>query len=98
MSSSGMWMQHFAVHDDFKSYTGATMSLGSRAVTSGSTKQKVNLRSSTETELIGLDDYIAKVMWTRHFLVSQDYNIRDNIICQHNQSVEFKNTCVLTQL
>jgi hypothetical protein len=47
----------FAVHDDFKSHTGATMSLGSGAVTTGSTKQKVNTRSSTEAELIGLDDY-----------------------------------------
>jgi hypothetical protein len=76
----------FAVHDDFKSHTGATMSLGSGAVTTGSTKQKVNTRSSTEAELIGLDDYISKVMRTRHFLDAQGYNVEDNIIYQDNCS------------
>jgi hypothetical protein len=76
----------FAVHDDFKSHTGATMTLGTGVVASGSTKQKVNTRSSTEAELIGLDDYIAKVMWTRFFLEAQGYEVRDNIIYQDNQS------------
>jgi hypothetical protein len=76
----------FAVHEDFKSHTGATMTLGNGAVMTGSTKQKVNTRSSTEAELIGLDDYIAKVMWTRHFLDAQGYKVKDNIIYQDNKS------------
>jgi hypothetical protein len=76
----------FAVHDDFKSHTGATMTLGKGAITTASTKQKVNSRSSTEAELIGLDDYIAKIMWTRHFLDSQGYDVTDNIIYQDNKS------------
>jgi hypothetical protein len=76
----------FAVHDDFKSSTGALMSMGSGAITAGSTKQKVNTRSSTEAELVGLDDYIARIMWTRHFLDVQGYDVKDNIIYQDNKS------------
>jgi hypothetical protein len=57
----------FAVHEKFKSHSGATVTLGTGAVTTGSTKQKLNPRSSTEVELTALDDYIAKMMWTTHF-------------------------------
>lgn len=52
----------FAVHNDMKSHTGAVMSFGNGALCSSSTKQKVNARSSTEAELIGLDDKIAKIL------------------------------------
>jgi hypothetical protein len=76
----------FAVHDDFKSHTGATMSLGQGAIQSISTKQKINTRSSTEAELVSDDDIIAKVLWTRRFLESQGYQVKDNIIYRDNQS------------
>jgi hypothetical protein len=44
----------FAVHEDFKSHNGATMSLGTGVIQSLSVKQKVNTRSSTEAELVSL--------------------------------------------
>ena len=46
----------FAVHPDFKSHTGATMTMGRGAVQSISRKQKLNTRSSTEAELVAVDD------------------------------------------
>ena len=58
----------FAVHPDMKSHTGATFSLGRGGVDNSSTKQKVNTRSSTEAELVGVDDKISKVVWTKKFL------------------------------
>ena len=76
----------FAIHDDFRSHTGATMFLGAGAVMSASTKQKVNTKSSTEAELIGLDDYIAQIMWTKNFLDAQGYDVKDTIIYQDNMS------------
>jgi hypothetical protein len=76
----------FAVHADFKSHTGATMSLGKGAIQSISTKQKINTRSSTEAELVSDDDIIAKVLWTRRFIESQGYNVKDNVIYRDNQS------------
>jgi hypothetical protein len=54
----------FAVHNDFKSHTGATMTLGNGAIQASSTKQKINCRSSTEAELVAMDDVVAKVLWT----------------------------------
>jgi hypothetical protein len=65
----------FAVHKDFKSHTGATMMLGSGAIQSVSTKQKVNARSSTEAELISIDDIISKVLWTKLFLQEQGFKV-----------------------
>ena len=49
----------FAVHYDFKSHTGGTMTLGAGAIQNISTKQKVNTKSSTEAELVSIDDVIS---------------------------------------
>lgn len=76
----------FAVHNDKKSHTGATMSLGNGAICSVSTKQKVNTRSSTEAELVSIDDVISKVIWTKKFLQSQGFAINQNILLRDNLS------------
>jgi hypothetical protein len=76
----------FAVHADLKSHTGDVLTLGKGAAASGSTKQKVNTRTSTDAELIGLDDKIGKVMWTKHFLEAQGYDVKDTIVHQDNIS------------
>ena len=52
----------FAVHDDMKSHSGAYMSLGKGALIGGSTKQKLNTKSSTEAELVAVDDYMAQAI------------------------------------
>ncbi|KAG7345085.1 reverse transcriptase RNA-dependent DNA polymerase [Nitzschia inconspicua] len=44
----------YAVHPDMRSHTGATMTLGKGSVYSMSTRQKLNTRSSTEAELVGV--------------------------------------------
>jgi hypothetical protein len=76
----------FAVHPDFKSHTGATMTFGSGAPITMSRKQKLNTRSSTEAELVGADDAINQVLWTRLFMESQGYTIKSNILYQDNKS------------
>jgi hypothetical protein len=76
----------FAVHPDFKSHTGATMTMGTGVVTSQSTKQKVNCRSSTESELKAVDDAISKIMWTKEFLQAQGYCHGASVLYQDNQS------------
>jgi hypothetical protein len=76
----------FAVHPDMKSHTGATMTLGKGAIQTISTKQKINSRSSTEAELVSIDDIIAKVIWTRSFLEAQGYHVKENVIYRDNQS------------
>ena len=87
LSTIRWWVDaSFGVHKDFKSHTGAAMSLGKGAVYSMSTKQKVNTRSSTEAELVGVNDAIGMALWMRMFMEGQGYEIKDNIVYQDNQS------------
>jgi hypothetical protein len=76
----------FAVNLDMKSHTSATMSLGKGAAYSRSTRQRLNTKSLTEAELVGVDNVMPQVLWTRYFLEAQGYTMRDSIIYQDNQS------------
>jgi hypothetical protein len=76
----------FAVHKDIKSHTGGSMTLGKGMGYNASSKQKLNSRSSTESELIGVNDVMPQVLWTRHFLEAQGYEVKENIVYQDNQS------------
>ena len=69
-----------------KSHTGAALTMRSGTVYNGSTKQKLNVRSSTEAELVGVDDYIAQVLWTNYFLGAQGFTTENTIIYQDNKS------------
>jgi Reverse transcriptase (RNA-dependent DNA polymerase) len=76
----------FAVHKDMRSHTGAVMTLGRGAIISDSTKQKVNARSSTESEMVAADDTISKVLWTKRFIEAQGHKVNANIVYQDNTS------------
>jgi hypothetical protein len=76
----------FVVNADMRSHTGSTFSLGKGMIISDSTKQKVNSRSSTEAELIGVDDRISKILWAKRFIEYQGFKIKLNIIYQDNTS------------
>ena len=43
----------YAVHQDMKGQTGGAMSLGTGLIHLQSSKQKINAKSSTESEIIG---------------------------------------------
>ena len=60
----------YAVHEVFKSHTGGVISFGRGAVMSKSTKQKLNTKSSTESELVGASDYIPSALWAWRFLAA----------------------------
>ena len=49
-------------------------------------KQKLNTKSSTEAELIGADNAMPQMLWTRYFLEAQGYGINENILYQDNMS------------
>ena len=67
----------FTVHNDFKIHTGAGFNIGKWIVTSIYTKQKVNTRSLTASELVGVDNVISKVIWTKLFTKAQDFIIEN---------------------
>ena len=60
--------------------------MGTGGSYAGSSKQKLNTKSSTESDISGVYDLLNQVIWTRHFLQQQVNNIHDNIIYQDNQS------------
>ena len=76
----------FVAHPDMKSHTGSTFTMGKGAICSSSIKQKTNSRSSTESELIALDDIISKVLWTKRFVESQGFKVLLNVVYQDNTS------------
>ena len=53
---------------------------------SASSKQKLNTRSSTETEIVAVDDLMPAILWTRLFLESQGHDVTENIIYQDNKA------------
>ena len=74
------------MHDDYKSRTGAVLSLGKGGVWFTSSKQKLVSKSSTEAELIALSDVVSQVVWTRDFLIAQGYNMGPAKVFQDNLS------------
>ena len=76
----------FAVHPDMKGHTGGVLSMGKGAVYGTSTKQKLVTRSSTEAELVGANDVMPQILWTRYFLEAQGYHVDENILYQDNKS------------
>ena len=62
------------------------MTMGNGAIQSMSRKQKLNTRSSTEAELIGVDDAMTMVLWTKFFLEAQGYDVEENVVYQDNKS------------
>ena len=70
----------YAVHPDYRSHTGAVMTMGRGAVQAMSRKQKLNTRSSTEAELVGADDAATMILWTGLFMQEQCYTLEKNIL------------------
>jgi hypothetical protein len=76
----------FATHGDCRGHTGETMSMGRGSMSSMSKNQKINTRSSTEAELIGADNAMPQIIWTKYFIEAQGQGISDNILYQDNLS------------
>ena len=72
------------------------MSLGIKSPISGSSTQKINTRSSTKSELVGVDDAIGYVEWTSLYSkekmknYSVEHPLKDlgkkNVVLQDNTS------------
>ena len=75
----------YGVHHDMRSHTGGVMSMGTGAAYSTSRRQKLNTKSSTEAELVAVDDVLPQALWTKYFMEAQGYGV-STILNQDNQS------------
>jgi ribonuclease HI len=75
-----------SLHPDGRGHTGIVICVGEGAIYCSSTKQKVNGKSSTEAEIIGVSDGLSQLLWTKNFLEAQGYEERPAILMQDNQS------------
>jgi hypothetical protein len=76
----------FAVHSNLRGHSGGGLSLGRGFPIVSSTKQKLNTRSSTGSEIVGADDFMPAICWTRYFMQAQGCKIEDNVLHQDNKS------------
>jgi hypothetical protein len=69
-----------------RGHSGGALTLGIGFPISSSGKQKLNTRSLTESELVGVNDLMSLIIWSRNFLKAQGYIVVDNILHQDNRS------------
>ena len=69
-----------------KSHTGGTLSFGKGATYSTSIKQCLVTKSSTEAELVGINDVMPQGLLTHYFLEAQDFKVTNSTVYQDNQS------------
>ena len=53
----------FGVHWDSKGHTGAMVSMGKGAIVNIARKHKMNVASSTESELVSIADVLGMILW-----------------------------------
>lgn len=77
----------YTVHQDKRGHAGGLMTLGLGVVQGKATIQKLNTKSSTESEVVGASDYIPWTVWSKRFLAEQGNILRRIIFYQDIQSV-----------
>jgi hypothetical protein len=74
------------VHEDFRGQTGIVIKLGEATVYARSAKQKMNTKSSAETELMGVSEEVSQAIWTRWWLEDFGFDVKDINLFQDNKS------------
>ena len=76
----------YAVHNDYRGHIGGVISAGEGIICTKSSKQKLNARSSTESEIICASDFISWTLWMTQFMEKQGCPIKTNIFYQDNEN------------
>ena len=76
----------YTVHPNMRGHTGGAMSMGYGVIHAKSSKQKINVKSSTESEVVGVSEYIPYNLWLVMFLAEQGYEMINNTVYQDNHS------------
>jgi hypothetical protein len=78
------------VNDNCRGHTGAMMSLGKGADISFSNKQKINTKSSTESELVGANQALSSIIHTQHFIEVQGYSVEQNCLFKDQSTMHLE--------
>ena len=62
------------------------MSFSQGMALSYSWKQKINTKSSTEAELVGVDNLLGYILWACYFMIEQGYDMDPSLLYQDNMS------------
>ena len=76
----------YAVHENMRGHTGGGISQGWGLVHAKATKQKLTWKSSTETEVIAVSEYVPYKIWLINFMEAQGYKFKDKVLFQDNMS------------
>ena len=76
----------FAIHADMRSHTGVMITMGKGSLYSKFSKQKLNTKSSTESELVAISDALPQLLWFQRFLSAQGYPELPAHIWEDNES------------
>ena len=60
--------------------------MGKGSICNESAKQKLNTKSSTKAELVGVDDISPQILWTNYFVRAQGCNDCETTVFQDNES------------
>ena len=69
---------NYAVHGNMKSRTGWDISMVYSIIHGKPLRQKININSSLEAELLGVSEFIPYNLWLMMFLEYQGYSLDDN--------------------
>ena len=69
-----------------KGHTGGVTSFGQDMTYAKYSKQKINTKSSTESEVVGASDYITFMVWLAGFMKEQGQQLKHEIFFQDNMS------------
>ena len=62
------------------------MSMKKGTIVNIARKHKMNVGSSTESELVSIADVLGMIMWRKYFMEAQGYTIEINVLYQDNKS------------
>ena len=75
----------YAVHNNMRGHTGGAIYMGYGIMHGKASKQKINVKSSTESELVGMGKYVPYNICFIMFMGTKGYVIKNNVIYQDNQ-------------
>ena len=87
-----------AVHENMRSHMGGLISFGVGLVHAKSASEKTNTKSTCESEVVAVSEYLPYNLWMLMFMREQGYDIKNNVVYQDNKSailmeVNGRNSC-----